>query len=44
MQGLSLREAAELIGIDRNALYRLEGGEAVNTRSFLRLMNWLFPE
>jgi len=43
MNGLSLREASEKIGIDRNALYRLEDGKPVNMRSFAKVLRWLFP-
>jgi transcriptional regulator with XRE-family HTH domain len=38
---LSVREAAVRIGIDRNALTRIESGEGVNGATLARVLNWL---
>lgn len=38
---LSIRGAAERIGIDRGALYRLEKGEAVNQVTLITVWRWL---
>lgn len=43
-QELSIREAAERIGIDRGALYRLEKGESVNQATILQVLLWLFGD
>lgn len=37
---LTLDEAAGRIGIDRNALYRLEHGKAVNQASLATVLRW----
>jgi transcriptional regulator with XRE-family HTH domain len=41
---LSIREAADRIGVDRGALYRLEKGESVNQATVLQLLHWAFGE
>jgi transcriptional regulator with XRE-family HTH domain len=38
---LTLSGAAERIGIDRNAMYRIEKGEAVNQETITTLWRWL---
>lgn len=38
---LSIREAAERIGIDRGALYRLEKGESVNQAALVIVWRWM---
>jgi transcriptional regulator with XRE-family HTH domain len=43
-QELSIREAAERIGIDRGALYRLEKGESVNQATILQVIRWSFEK
>ena len=43
-QELSIREAAERIGIDRGALYRLERGESVNQATILQVIRWSFEK
>jgi len=43
-QELSIREAAERIGIDRGALYRLEKGESVNQATILQVQLWVFHD
>jgi transcriptional regulator with XRE-family HTH domain len=40
-QELSIRDAAERIGIDRGALYRLEKGESVNQSTLVSVWRWL---
>lgn len=39
---LSIREAATMIGIDRNALTRIESGEGISGVTLTRLLTWLF--
>lgn len=39
---LSIREAAVRIGIDRNALNRIESGEGVSALTLTRVLTWLF--
>lgn len=41
---LTIRQAAERIGIDRNSLYRLECGKSVRLDSLAALMRFLFNE
>ena len=41
---LSIREAADRIGVDRGALYRLEKGESVNQATILQVLRWAFGE
>jgi DNA-binding XRE family transcriptional regulator len=38
---LTLDEAAQQIGIDRNALHRLERGKAINQAAYARVLGWL---
>jgi transcriptional regulator with XRE-family HTH domain len=38
---LSIRDAAERIGIDRGALYRLEKGEHVNHPTLMSIWRWM---
>lgn len=38
---LSIRDAAERIGIDRGALYRLEKGESVNQTTLVSVWKWM---
>jgi transcriptional regulator with XRE-family HTH domain len=38
---LSLRQAADCIGIDYNALWRLEKGESVNQGTLITIWRWL---
>jgi transcriptional regulator with XRE-family HTH domain len=38
---LTIREAAERIGIDRNALYRIEHGESVNQATLFQMWRWM---
>lgn len=38
---LSVREAAERIGIDRGSLFRLEKGEAVNQKTLVSVWRWM---
>lgn len=44
LDGDSLRERAEAIGIDRQALWRLERGQPVNLANFTKLLSWLTGE
>ena len=37
---LTLNDAAARIGIDRNALYRLESGKAVNQAALTIVIRW----
>lgn len=41
LDGVSLRERAKEIGIDHQALYRLERGNPVNLQNFTTLLTWL---
>lgn len=42
MRGLTVGDAAALIGISRDALYSLEKGESVHGDSFAALIRWMF--
>jgi DNA-binding XRE family transcriptional regulator len=41
---MSLSQAAELIGVDRGALHRLEKGDSVNQSTVLQILRWSFDE
>ena len=38
---LSIRKAAEVIGIDKNALFRMEQGKPVNQAALLQVWRWM---
>lgn len=42
--GLTIREAADLFGMSRNALYRLECGKSVRLDALAALMRFVFSK
>jgi transcriptional regulator with XRE-family HTH domain len=44
LEKMSLRDTAELIGIDRSALYRMESGRPVSASNLAAVVRWLLSE
>lgn len=42
--GLTIRDAAERIGIDKSAFLRLENGKPLNEKNLAAVMTWLLKE